>query len=41
MKIQFWAIGKEHDPYVKTGVAEFTKRINNYYPALWKITPSP
>jgi 23S rRNA (pseudouridine1915-N3)-methyltransferase len=41
MKIQFWAIGKEHDPYVKTGVAEFTKRINNYYPAQWKITPSP
>src|SRR5687767_5711810 len=41
MKIQFWAIGKEHDPYVKTGVTDFTKRINNYYPALWKIIPAP
>jgi 23S rRNA (pseudouridine1915-N3)-methyltransferase len=41
MKIQFWAIGKEHDPYVKMGVTDFTKRINNYFPALWKITPSP
>lgn len=41
MKLNFWTIGKAHEDYVKEGVELFTKRINNYYSAEWKIIPSP
>lgn len=41
MKIQFWAIGKNHEPYVKSGVEDFTKRISNYFPVEWNIIPVP
>ena len=41
MKFQFWAIGKNHELYVKDGVELFTKRISNYYPVEWNILPSP
>lgn len=41
MKIQLWAIGKYHEPYVKQGVEDFTKRISNYYPVEWNILPVP
>jgi 23S rRNA (pseudouridine1915-N3)-methyltransferase len=41
MKIQFWAIGKPHEPYIKQGVEEFTKRITHYFPAEWIIIPTP
>jgi 23S rRNA (pseudouridine1915-N3)-methyltransferase len=41
LKIQLWAIGKIHDPYVKKGVEEFTDRIANYFPVQWNIFPPP
>jgi 23S rRNA (pseudouridine1915-N3)-methyltransferase len=41
MKIQLWSIGKNHEPYVKTGVEEFSKRISKYYPVEWVILPVP
>ena len=41
MKIQFWAIGKNNEPYVKQGVEEFTKRIANYFKVEWNILPVP
>lgn len=41
MKIQFWAIGKNHEPYVKMGVEDFSKRISNYFPVEWNIIPVP
>jgi len=41
MKFQFWAIGKNHEPYVKEGIELFTKRISNYYPVEWNTLPSP
>ena len=41
MKLSLWAIGKGHEPYVKAGVEEFTKRLSNYYPAAWTIVPTP
>jgi 23S rRNA (pseudouridine1915-N3)-methyltransferase len=41
MKIQFWAIGKNHEPYVKEGIEDFTKRISKYYPVEWNIIPVP
>jgi 23S rRNA (pseudouridine1915-N3)-methyltransferase len=41
MKLQFWAIGKGHDGYVKEGVETFTKRIAAYYPVEWCIFPGP
>ena len=41
MKIQFWAVGKDHEAYIASGVAEFTKRINNYFPAAWKVIGTP
>ncbi len=41
MKIQFWTVGKAHEPYIKSGVEEFTKRISKYYPVEWTIIPLP
>ena len=41
MKIQLWSIGKEHEPYVRAGVDDFTKRISRYYPVEWVIIPVP
>ena len=41
MKIQFWSIGKNHEPYIKAGVEDFTKRISKYYPVEWVIIPVP
>lgn len=41
MKIQFWAIGKNNEAYIKTGVEDFTKRISKYYPVKWNIIPVP
>ena len=41
MKISFWSVGKAHDPYVKSGVEEFTKRLSNYFPVQWTILPVP
>ncbi|MEO6894503.1 MAG: 23S rRNA (pseudouridine(1915)-N(3))-methyltransferase RlmH [Ginsengibacter sp.] len=37
MKIHLWSVGKSDEPYVKEGVAVFTKRISHYYPVEWKI----
>lgn len=41
MKIQFWSVGKNHEPYIRLGVEEFTKRISNYYPVQWILIPLP
>jgi 23S rRNA (pseudouridine1915-N3)-methyltransferase len=41
MKIHFWAIGKNNEPYVKEGVEDFTRRISKYYPVEWTIIPVP
>ncbi len=41
MKLQFWAIGKNNEPYVKAGVEEFTGRIDKYFKAEWNIIPVP
>jgi 23S rRNA (pseudouridine1915-N3)-methyltransferase len=41
MKLQFWSVGKNNEPYVKDGVEEFTKRISKYYPVEWTIIPLP
>lgn len=39
MKIQFWSIGKNNEPYIKQGVEDFTNRISKYYPVEWNIIP--
>ena len=41
MKLQFWTIGKNNEPYVRDGVEDFTKRISKYYPVQWTIIPLP
>jgi len=41
MKISFWSIGKNNDPYIKQGVEEFTRRISKYFKAEWNIIPVP
>jgi 23S rRNA (pseudouridine1915-N3)-methyltransferase len=41
MKIQLWSIGKDHEPYIRQGVTDFTTRISRYYPVEWKIIPPP
>jgi 23S rRNA (pseudouridine1915-N3)-methyltransferase len=37
MKIQFWSVGKAHEPHVKEGIEMFTKRTGFYYPVEWRI----
>ena len=41
MKLHFWSIGKNNEPYIKTGVEDFTKRISKYYTVEWSIIPLP
>lgn len=41
MKFQFWSVGKNNDQYVDDGIADFTRRISNYFPISWKIIPVP
>ncbi|HLF45041.1 MAG TPA: 23S rRNA (pseudouridine(1915)-N(3))-methyltransferase RlmH [Chitinophagaceae bacterium] len=41
MKLQFWSIGKNNEPYIKAGVEEFTGRIAKYYKAEWVLIPLP
>ncbi len=41
MKISFWSVGKNNDPYIKEGVEDFTRRISRYYKVDWNIIPQP
>ena len=41
MRFRFWAVGKNHEPYVKAGVEEITHRISKYYKVDWTINPQP
>jgi len=41
MKISIWAIGKNHENYVKPGVEDFTKRVSKYFKLEWSILPVP
>jgi 23S rRNA (pseudouridine1915-N3)-methyltransferase len=41
MKLSFWSIGKSHEPYIKTGVEDFTKRISKYFKVEWNLIPVP
>ena len=41
MKISIWTIGKAHEPYVKEGINEFTKRLKKYFTVEWTILPVP
>jgi len=41
MKISFWSVGKAHEPYVKSGVEDFTRRISRYYKVEWNLIPAP
>jgi 23S rRNA (pseudouridine1915-N3)-methyltransferase len=41
MKISFWSVGKNNEPYIKEGVEEFTRRISRYFKTDWNIIPVP
>ncbi|RYY26254.1 MAG: 23S rRNA (pseudouridine(1915)-N(3))-methyltransferase RlmH [Chitinophagaceae bacterium] len=41
MKLKCWSIGKPHEPYVKDGIEDFTKRIQKYFPVEWSVIPPP
>ena len=41
MKLQLWSVGKVHEAYAKAGIEDFTKRINNYFPAEWHLIAPP
>jgi 23S rRNA (pseudouridine1915-N3)-methyltransferase len=41
MKIQFWSVGKQHETYIKSGVEDFTGRINKYFPVEWSVIATP
>jgi len=34
------SVGKAHEGYVKSGVEDFSKRINNYFKLEWQIIPN-
>lgn len=40
MKIQLWSIGKEHDPYIRDGIAVFQKRLQHYVDFEVKLIPT-
>lgn len=39
MKILIWSVGKAHEPIVKAGIDEYTKRLSNYFPVEWVLIP--
>ncbi len=41
VKIYFYSIGKPHEAYIKTGVEDFTARIQKYFNVSWQIIPPP
>ena len=41
MKLQLWSIGKNHEPFYKQGIEDFTHRISKYFPVTWNIIPVP
>ncbi len=41
LKIQIWSIGKAHETYVRSGVEDFTARLNRYFTTEWNIIPVP
>ena len=41
MKLVFTSIGKAHDPYIKPGVEEFTKRLGRHYKTEWNVISPP
>lgn len=41
MKINFWSVGKNNEPYVKEGVEDFTHRISRYFKTEWTVIPVP
>jgi 23S rRNA (pseudouridine1915-N3)-methyltransferase len=40
VKIQLWSIGKEHDPYIRDGIAVFQKRLQHYVDFEVKLIPT-
>jgi 23S rRNA (pseudouridine1915-N3)-methyltransferase len=40
MKIRLLSVGKVHESYVKTGIDDFTQRINKYFKTEWVIIPT-
>jgi len=41
MKILLYSIGKPHEPYVQSGIQDFTNRITKYFPVEWVIISPP
>lgn len=41
MRLQIWAIGRNHESYVREGVEDFSRRISRYHPLEWNIIPVP
>lgn len=41
MRISLWAIGKNHEAYIKEGADTFTKRLNHYFKTEWALLPVP
>ena len=41
MKLLIISVGKPHELYVKSGITDFSQRINNYFKADWQIISAP
>ena len=41
MKLLLLSVGKSHELYVKSGITDFTQRINKYFKADWQLIQAP
>jgi 23S rRNA (pseudouridine1915-N3)-methyltransferase len=41
MKVQFLAVGKNHDEHFDSGISDYKTRIANYFSVEWKIISPP
>lgn len=41
MRLHIWAIGRNHESYIREGVEDFSRRIGHYLPLEWNIIPVP
>lgn len=41
MKLQFWTVGKPHEPHFKPAIEQFTDRLSRYYTISWHVIAPP
>jgi 23S rRNA (pseudouridine1915-N3)-methyltransferase len=41
MKMLLFSVGRDHEPYVRAGIEDFTRRIARYFPVEWELIAPP